>query len=425
MIVHNSKVSTTYRLLVLTLLSVSFSLFNSTHALAGEGEGKQLYQANCAKCHMIDRKMTGPALQGVRDRWPDSTHLYEWIKNSQAFLATGDAYANKLYEEYNKSPMQAFPNLKDADIHDILLYIDAEAARIAEAKKAAEAPPPGVVTAAPERDNSLLYLVLVAVLLVISIILSRTIAQLQRLNSEANGEPEPKHVPFYKRKNLRAFLAIVGLFVFCWLCYAMYDSTTAMGRQQGYAPEQPIKFSHEVHAGINMIDCKYCHSGAVKGKAAVIPSINVCMNCHYTIQEMSPGTEGYPPSEYTAEIQKIYEYAGFDPENLTYSKEPKPVRWTKIHNLPDHVYFNHSQHVNVAGLECQSCHGKIQEMKVVEQAENLGMGWCINCHRQTEVKFSNAFYADYRELQEKMQNGEIDMVHAVDIGAEECQKCHY
>ena len=392
--------------------------------MADEGEGKQLFQANCAKCHMIDRKMTGPALQGVRDRWPDSTHLYAWIHNSQSFLATGDEYANKLYEEYHKSPMQAFPNLKDEDIHDILTYIEAEAARIAESKKVAEAPVGGV-TAQPKKDNTILYSVLVVILLIIAIILSRTINQLQRLNREVNNEEEPQSIPFYKRKNLRAFLAIVGLFVFCWLCYTMYDSATSLGRQQGYAPEQPIKFSHEVHAGINMIDCKYCHSGAEKGKTAVIPSINVCMNCHFNIQEMSPGTAGYPPEDYTPEIKKIYEFAGFDPENLVYNKEAKPVEWIKIHNLPDHVYFNHSQHVNVAGLECQTCHGKIQEMKVVEQVENLGMGWCINCHRETEVKFSNAFYSDYRELQEKMQNGEIDMVHASDIGATECQKCHY
>lgn len=421
---RTSKISSTYRLLFLTLLSVSFSLFYTTNAVAGEGEGKQLFQANCAKCHMIDRKMTGPALQGVRDRWPDSTHLYAWIHNSQSFLATGDEYANKLYEEYHKSPMQAFPNLKDEDIYDILVYIDAEAARIAESKKVAEAPVEGV-SAQPKRDNTILYAVLVAILLIIAIILSRTMKQLQRLNREVNNEEEPQSIPFYKRKNLRVFLAIVGLFVFCWLCSAMYDSSTALGRQQGYAPEQPIKFSHEVHAGINMIDCKYCHSGAEKGKAAVIPSINVCMNCHYNIQEMSPGTAGYPPEEYTPEIKKIYEFAGFDPENLVYNKEAKPVEWIKIHNLPDHVYFNHSQHVNVAGLECQTCHGKIQEMKVVEQVENLSMGWCINCHRETEVKFSNAFYSDYRELQEKMQNGEIDMVHASDIGATECQKCHY
>ncbi|MFN3939149.1 MAG: cytochrome c3 family protein, partial [Chitinophagales bacterium] len=183
--------------------------------------------------------------------------------------------------------------------------------------------------------------------------------------------------------------------------------------------------SHEIHAGINKIDCKYCHIGVDKGKSAVIPSINVCMNCHYNIQEMSPGNPDYPAAEYTAEIQKIYEVAGFDPENLTYSKEPKPIKWVKVHNTPDHVYFNHAQHVQVAGLECQTCHGKVEEMKVLGQVENLSMGWCVNCHRQTEVNFSNAFYADYRELQNKLKSGEMDLVHAADIGATECQKCHY
>lgn len=424
MIVRIRMLSSSYRLFFLTLLSVSFILIRPAVSTASVEEGKQLFQANCAKCHMIDRKMTGPALQGVRERWPDSTKLYSWIKNSQAFLATGDTYANNLYAQFNKSPMQAFPNLKDEDITNILTYIDAEALRIEESKKVAEVPAGGV-SSGSDKDNTALYVVLIAVMLMIAVILSRTIGHLKKLSSEKFNEPEVAKEPIYKRKSLRPLFALLGLIAFCWLSYSMYDSATALGRQQGYAPEQPIKFSHEIHAGINKIDCKYCHSGVEKGKSAVFPSINVCMNCHYNIQEMSPGNEDYPPAEYTAEIQKIYSYAGFDPENLTYSKEPKPIQWTKVHNNPDHVYFNHAQHVKVGGLECQTCHGNIQEMKVVEQVENLGMGWCINCHRQTEVNFSNAFYADYRELQEQMKNGDINMVHASDIGATECQKCHY
>ena len=94
-------------LLVSVLLLVTILVPGRVHATAEEG--KELFKANCAKCHMIDRKMTGPALKGVRDRWADSTHLYSWIRNSQAFLATGDEYANNLYLEYNKSQMQAFP----------------------------------------------------------------------------------------------------------------------------------------------------------------------------------------------------------------------------------------------------------------------------------------------------------------------------
>lgn len=409
-------------LLVSVLLLVTILVPGRVHATAEEG--KELFKANCAKCHMIDRKMTGPALKGVRDRWADSTHLYSWIRNSQAFLATGDEYANNLYLEYNKSQMQAFPNLTDADISNILLYIDAETIRLTEAANV-PAGGGGTAVAAEPKDNTVLYIILIAVLLIISLILGRTIGYLGQLSREETGEPEPVRMPVLRNPRLRPVLTLVGLFLFCWLCYAMYDSAAALGRQQGYAPEQPIQFSHEIHAGINQIECKYCHTGAEKGKSAVIPSINVCMNCHYVINQMSPGTEGYDPATYTAEIQKIYEYAGFDPENLAYSNEPKPIKWTRIHNLPDHVYFNHSQHVAVAGLECQTCHGMVQEMKVVEQAENLGMGWCVNCHRQTEVNFSNAFYADYRELKDKMDKGEIEAVHASDIGATECQRCHY
>ncbi len=387
-------------------------------------EGKELYQANCAKCHMIDRKMTGPALAGVRERWPDSTNLNAWIRNSQAFLATGDEYANNLYEEYNKSPMQAFPNLSDDNIASILLYIDAETERIAAASAGTGGDGAAVAVAAP-KDNTVLYVILIAVLLIITIILSRTLGYLNKLNREKFEEEEPESVPVWKNPKLQPVLGIVGLIIFCWLCYAMYDSATSLGRQQGYAPEQPIQFSHEIHAGINQIECRYCHTGVEKGKSAVIPSINVCMNCHYNIQEMSPGNPDYPAAEYTAEIQKIYQYAGFDLETQDYTNEPEPIKWVKIHNVPDHAYFNHSQHVKVAGLECQTCHGKVEEMKVVEQIENLSMGWCVNCHRQTEVNFTNEFYADYRELQEKMESGEIDMVHASDIGATECQRCHY
>jgi hypothetical protein len=319
--------------------------------------------------------------------------------------------------------MQAFPNLTDADIGNILAYIDAESERLDQLAQN-ENNGVGPVSSEP-KDNTVLYIILIGVMLIISIILGRTVGYLSKLSREKDGEPAPERISIFKNPKLRPVLTLVGLFVFCWVCYAMYDSAAALGRQEGYAPEQPIKFSHEIHAGINQIECRYCHTGVEKGKSAIIPSINVCMNCHYNIQEMSPGNPDYPAKEYTAEIQKIYEYAGFDPENLVYDKEPKPVKWVKIHNTPDHVYFNHSQHVKVGGLECQSCHGMVQEMKVVEQAESLGMGWCVNCHRQTEVNFSNPFYTDYRELQEKLETGEIDVVHAADIGATECQRCHY
>ena len=186
---------------------------------------------------------------------------------------------------------------------------------------------------------------------------------------------------------------------------------------KGYAPEQPIAYSHKLHAGINGIDCNYCHHSARHGKSAAIPSANVCMNCHTYINEGPSGK---------AEIQKIYDAVGFDPEKGRYIEgyEQKPIKWVRIHNLPDLAYFNHSQHVVAGGLECQECHGPIEEMEVVEQHSELTMGWCINCHRETEVKVADNDY--YEEMHAKFKEnhpGETFNVEA--IGGLECGKCHY
>ncbi|RMG75013.1 MAG: cytochrome C, partial [Bacteroidetes bacterium] len=168
-----------------------------------------------------------------------------------------------------------------------------------------------------------------------------------------------------------------------------------------YMPEQPIKFSHKTHAGTYQINCQYCHSGASKSKSAWIPSVNVCMNCHKAIQQGAQyGTE---------EIAKIYEAAGYDPNEAAYTKEPQPIEWVRIHNLPDHAYFNHAQHVTVGNIECQTCHGPVEEMEVVYQYSNLGMGWCISCHRQEKVK----------------SLGETTPYTVEDMGGLNCARCHY
>ena len=417
------KPTTITRLLIsLTFITV---LFNTSVAYAGEAEGKTLFTENCAKCHMIDRKLTGPALQGVRTRWADSTLLHEWIKNSPKVLATGDKYANDLFRSYNNLAMQTFPNLTDANISDILNYIDAEALRIEEAKKTASAGG-GTTGTTAKKDNTTLYWILIIALIFIAIIIGRAVKYLNNMVREKYNEPAPDPTPVWKKKNYRPLMVLIGVGLLGWLSVAMWDSASSLGRQKGYAPEQPIAFSHKVHAGINKIDCKYCHVGAERGKAAVIPSLSVCMNCHYNIQEVTGTDPNYPKAVYDKEINKIYSYIGFNKESLKYEKDPQPIEWVKIHNLPDHVYFNHSQHVKVAGLECQTCHGLIEEMDVIQQQGNLSMGWCVNCHRNTEVNFTtNDFYKPYEVLHEKLESGEIDAVHAEDIGATECQKCHY
>ena len=302
-------------------------------------------------------------------------------------------------------------------------YIDAEAKR---KQDMAATPGPGGVVTETKKDNSTLYWILIVALLFIAVILGRAVKYLDGLVRQKFDDPTPDTTPFYKQRKYRPLVGVLALLFLSLLSVAMWNSATSLGRQQGYAPEQPIAFSHKVHAGINKIDCKYCHVGAERGKAAVIPSLSVCMNCHYNIQGVTGTDPNYPKAVYDKEIAKIYSYIGFNAESLKYESEPKPIEWTKIHNLPDHVYFNHSQHVKVAGLECQTCHGQIQEMDVVQQMENLSMGWCVNCHRNTNVNFTtNEFYKPYEVLHEKIKNGEMESVKAEDIGATECQKCHY
>lgn len=143
------------------------------------------------------------------------------------------------------------------------------------------------------------------------------------------------------------------------LVFNIANGAVNLGRQQGYAPEQPIKFSHELHAGQLKIDCQFCHSGARKGKHANIPAVNVCMSCHKYVQE--------GPKYGTKEIDKIYAAAGWDPEEQAYTSPQQPIKWVRIHNLPDHVYFNHAQHVAVGGVDCQTCHGPVETMEVLAQ----------------------------------------------------------
>ena len=138
----------------------------------------------------------------------------------------------------------------------------------------------------------------------------------------------------------------------------------------------------------------YCHGGALEGKHANIPSVNICMNCHMAINEYK-GTDKLVREDGTevngtAEIQKIICYAGWDPDTKKYTSEGKAIEWVKIHNLPDHVYFNHSQHIKAGKVQCQTCHGEVTKMGEVYQFSELSMGWCVNCHRETKVDFNDS-----------------------------------
>ncbi len=415
--------------------SISFYAQDAADAAGGDpAKGKQLFNQNCAACHALDRKMTGPALANVEarlseDEGLDREWLSAWIKNSPGMIKSGDAYANKIYAEYNQAAMTAFPTLSDQDISDILAYT---AAPPKTAVKGPEGPQPPSTPVEPGISNELILgaLAMVFGLLVIMLILvNRTLRRI----AEANGvsiekEKAEKRIPIWKAFAQNQFLVLVSvIFLLLASAYFAYGWLMQIGVDQGYEPIQPIHYSHRIHAGDNKIECKYCHSSARVSKTSGIPSLNVCMNCHKSIYKVADETlaEGQKIGvDYNKEIQKLYKAVGWDEEEQEYTGETQPVQWVRVHNLPDFAYFNHSQHVSVAGVECQTCHGPVEEMEVVYQYAPLTMGWCINCHRETNVKMEgNEYYAAiHAELSKKYG---VEELTAAMMGGLECGKCHY
>ena len=418
-----------YRKGVALVVALICSLLFSSQNTFAAPDGKAIFQANCATCHNPIKDATGPALQGVDKRVPSKEWLYNWVHNSGQVLASGDKYANDLYGKW-KTNMTAFPNLSKEEIDAVVDYVN----KYVDPSKVAGAGSGGATDANTE-DNTWLYATITIALLLLVIVMWRVNSSLKRVAERKEGLPVEKEIPLYRSK---LAIAITVILVLILAGYWMVNGAVNMGRQQNYEPLQPIFYSHKVHAGINQINCLYCHAGAEKSRQAMIPSSNVCMNCHKQISEYT-GEETHPL--YTAEGKKIngteqirllYKYAGWNPEKKEYNRDAKgnilatPIQWTKIHNLPDHVYFNHSQHVKVGQVACQRCHGPIQDMDEVYQFAPLSMGWCINCHRQTQVKFAeNNYYTIFEKYHKELKDKKRDGVTVEDIGGIECQKCHY
>lgn len=408
------------KITVLSIILVGLFTFNTTAQ-----DAKSLFNSNCASCHAMDKKLTGPALQGAVERWGgDRKKLTAWIKNSAAFLKTGDKYANDLYKEYNGSAMNSFEGVLDEK------QIDAIITYIKDWKPTTGLPSGDSVAVAQESDSSLLYGILTLILAVVAFTLMQVNSNLKKLSDDKEGFLVPEPVPFYKNK---AYIATGILALVVVGGYLTAKGAIGLGRNKDYTPEQPIYYSHKVHAGVNQINCLYCHGGAQDGKHANIPSVNVCMNCHLTINEYT-GKEKLLTADGdevngTAEIQKLYKYAGYTPGQPWDASKAKPIEWVKIHNLPDHVYFNHSQHVKAGGVQCQTCHGEVTNMGEMKQFSDLSMGWCVNCHRETKVQFKeNGFYSIYEKYHNQLKNGGLDSTKGITvekIGGTECQKCHY
>lgn len=423
-----------YRNLTSKIFSLGFILLLtfSTSLTAQEGDpanGKSLFNTNCAACHKLDKPMTGPALRNVEARLAeeeglDREWLNAWIRNSSALIKSGDAYANKVYNEWNNVAMTAFPTLSDQDISDILAYT-------AEPPPPPPAPVPGELSGEPAASGISNNLILGALAVLFALLAMALILVKRTLNrfAEAKGIEIPadeQRKPLWKAFIENQFLVLVtAIFFLLASGYFVYGYFMQVGVDQGYEPVQPIHYSHRIHAGDNGIDCKYCHSSARVSKHSGIPSLNICMNCHKSISEVAPETlaEGQEYGvDYNAEIQKLYDAVGWD--GTGYTGESKPVKWIRIHNLPDFAYFNHSQHVSVAGLECQTCHGPVEEMEVMYQHAPLTMGWCINCHRETNVRVKdNGYYTKIHEELSKKYG--VDQLTAAQMGGLECGKCHY
>jgi mono/diheme cytochrome c family protein len=417
----------TRRTVFFAFLFIVIPFLNRAYAQGDPAAGGVLFKSlACNSCHagtMIDR-LTGPALYGVQDRVGDTKKIHAWIRNNQAVLATGDPYFTKLYQDNGKVPMNIYSSITDKQIDDILAYIDKTGKEsIAEKAGGGGQTPSGAID---ESDHSILYGILTLILAVIAMILLGINANLRKLAADREGEKVPEPIPFYRNKT---YITLITLLLFVVGGFFMTKGAIKLGRQRNYQPTQPIYYSHKVHAGTNQISCLYCHGGAYEGKHANIPSANVCMNCHMTINTYKGAKifkEDGSEVNGTTEIHKIYAAVGWDPEKRQYVGEGKPIEWVRIHSLPDHVFFNHSQHTRAGKVQCQTCHGEITAMDEVYQAADLSMGWCVNCHRESKVQFvDNKFYSIYEKLHNDIKSGKMDSVTVEQIGGTECQKCHY
>ncbi len=450
---------------------------SALHAQPSADAGKTVFRNYCASCHATNMKTksTGPALGGMEERWADYPleDLYGWIRNSQGMIASGHPLANALWDEYKPVIMTPFPNLTDDDIASILLYINQQYTKVPDQPSAGGTNAGGVVSSGGA-DYTWLYLVLFGVLAVLALILMKIIGGLDNIIAAKEGL-EYEEVPLFKKIFTKRVISFITFGLIVLGGYMTVTRAINLGRQQEYAPQQPIKFSHETHAGVNQIDCQFCHDGARRSRHSVIPAANTCMKCHEAIKVGS--TYG------TAELSKIYASIGYNPNSGKYiegynemeekdikaiftewiaqnyletsglnaldrkgeklvrnqwdgivsslkndqkDKIQGPIEWIRIHALPDHVYFNHAQHVSVGKIACQDCHGKVEQMAVVKQHAPLSMGWCVSCHRKTEVKFEgNEYYASFKAYHDQLSEGKKSKVTVEDIGGLECQKCHY
>ena len=446
--ISNIQMINGLRKLAATILLISLSLLNFN----AFSQGEALFKSKCATCHQTHKNGTGPKLFQVRAKWAaggaKEGSIYQWVNNWQTAAAT-DPYAAEV-SKWSPTAMSAFPDLKKEEINAIMDWIDAQP------DPASAAPPgggatdgsTGEMTTDAEEEGSVgwVWIVMGVIFIVVIMAVGGVRRQLNIATSDDPASQEKltygEELRTWAWKN-KVYVGVATLIVVISLIVGFFQSLSRIGVVEGYQPSQPIAFPHDRHAGINGIDCKYCHNSVTKSKHAGIPSVNVCMNCHKQING-----EGKP---FAGEIQKIYKAAGWNPSGAgKYTGKETPIVWNKVHVLPDHVYFNHSQHVVVGGIDCKQCHGdmttmtetaKVQPVEELNKIEGnikltkptLTMGWCIECHGAKEVALGNGKNAYYDEIHRRLKmdkplyrkylkDGKITVN---ELGGWECAKCHY
>jgi mono/diheme cytochrome c family protein len=419
-------------------------------SFAAAPDGGALFKAKCATCHSPFKDGTGPKLFEVRKKWAEGGakegSIYEWVANWNA-AAAADPYAKQV-SGVKPTAMNTFPDLagKTEEIDAIFNYIDAQEIVVDGPPKEGEVTPGEV----EEEGLSWVWILMGVVFVVIIMAVGGVRRQLRNATREHDGQSVNDDLSFaqefkswawkYKR-----YVGLGGLVIVMSLIVSLFLSLYSIGVLEDYQPSQPIEFPHDIHAGKNGIDCKYCHNSADNGKTAGIPTVNVCMNCHKQINGSTP--------EQVEKISKIYAAAGWDPVKQTYSGKTKEIIWNKVHVLPDHVYFNHQQHVVAGQVDCKQCHGdmtkqnevvKVQPVAELNKIEGnvpltkatLTMGWCIECHAEKEIssgsldsKGSNYYNEIHNRLlkDRKLYNKFLEdkKITVKELGGWECAKCHY
>lgn len=430
------------------ILSVVTFAFLSTIFSGFAQNGEELFNTHCATCHKVLDNSTGPKLQGVRKKWSDGgsteASLYQWVKNWQV-AAANDPYA-KSVADWSPTAMSVFGFLSDDEITAIFDYADAYV------DKGPIGPVNGVSAtgSSEEKSNTWVWILLAVVFSGIILAVGGVRRQLRFAveETETGAAKDRSYGDELREFIIKNKIAVgIGTLVLVLAILVKgYFTLNDIGVYKNYQPSQPIEFPHSVHAGINGIDCKYCHNSVEKSKSAGLPTVNVCMNCHKGIQGNTDAQK--------SQIAKIYAAAGWDPEGAgKYTGKGEPIVWNKVHVLPDHVYFNHQQHVVVGGLDCKQCHGDmtqestarvvpVHELSQIEgnvplTRPTLTMGWCIECHGAKEISngtlntLGSGYYDEIhrrlskhgKSLYQRMLADE--KVTVKELGGWECAKCHY